>query len=693
MRRTILAAVLLTLTPLAHAAKLGPARRVGPTGNGSAPASLGTILPFGDGHIAFTSQPMPDQPSRSKIVATPIDRSGVVQYDKARTLVTGVTSTPFAAATDDGYVLGWTVQQEIFTIAVTPSLTLRSGHANALGVTNGSIGFACNGSRCLMVIADGTSASTAVLVLDATGAQQSRISGPASAVASSLAAVKGGYAIVGRGVTWLDINGNVTSEVPVSSVGFFPSLVAHPDGVLLVSSSWYYTRISIVSPGRGVLKTADFMQPQGQEIGEASVAGDGTNYLLAVSETASQVHGGWLDPHGIGGFLLDRDLNTVRPWFEIAKEDYEFRPRASANGGEYLVAWHSYYDGFDRVASVTSAGAVRTPDGKAIATAPVSQEGIILGASNEAALPVWNDVKGESFAAKFTRIDRTGITPSTTPSATDISVRSVVWNGSDFALFGDINTGDINSYDAAVTGGHVDSSGELHPVLIRQHMRLMRAWWDAGAYVAVTFVSGVEHHYLRIAPDMTVLSDVLLQADISSTAGIPGRTLIASKSGTTFAITILDERGAPVASTPITPPPSTYLVAMSNGYDEFLLLAHEFANFEAPAQKVLTYAVRVSRDGKVLDDFSVPLMRSNALPLVEAFGNRWLMVSAEGAIEIPVKPIDLSGAGTVVAMARASYDRLVLMTRETVTVDGRDLQLLMLRDLVDDTPIRRRAAH
>ena len=130
-------------------------------------------------------------------------------------------------------------------------------------------------------------------------------------------------------------------------------------------------------------------------------------------------------------------------------------------------------------------------------------------------------------------------------------------------------------------------------------------------------------------------------------------------------------------------PQYSYFIAASNGSDQFLLVV------VAPTRTI--YASRFTRDGKQLDDLTTPLMSSSSGgPLVEALGDRWILVAPGGAMEFPArKPIDLSAAGTIVRMARASSDRIVLLTSETVVVDGMPLQLLMLRDLVDDPPRRR----
>ncbi|HSY48634.1 MAG TPA: hypothetical protein VLC46_07480 [Thermoanaerobaculia bacterium] len=151
-------------------------------------------------------------------------------------------------------------------------------------------------------------------------------------------------------------------------------------------------------------------------------------------------------------------------------------------------------------------------------------------------------------------------------------------------------------------------------------------------------------------------------------------------------VTMLDDRGVVISTNVYTPPKPQdgfYYTVASNGRDQFILVAASYVSGEV-------YASRFTSEGRQLDDLSVPLPNFG-VPLVEALGDRWLLVAPHAAAEFPGwKPVDLSAAGTVVKMARASLDRIVLLTSETVTIDGNPVQLLMLRDLVDDAPPRRR---
>ena len=250
MRRSIIAALLLTVASWLHAAQLGPPRRVGPIGTAPAVTLLGTVLPFGDGHVTFTSQPMPNQTTLYNIVATPIDHSGVVQYDKAKILVTGVSSAPLAAATDSGYLLCWTVQKDVFTVALSPSLEPLANHVNSLGqVIAGRL--ACNGSSCLLttalneIIPEGNSS---LITLGADGVPKNHIPllRPGYAYQSSLAPVKSGYAFAhggtssgtyAPGITWLDNDGNVIAETPLPGwLARAPAIAVHPAGALVIGS-------------------------------------------------------------------------------------------------------------------------------------------------------------------------------------------------------------------------------------------------------------------------------------------------------------------------------------------------------------------------------------------------------------------------------------------------------------------------
>jgi len=213
-------------------------------------------------------------------------------------------------------------------------------------------------------------------------------------------------------------------------------------------------------------------------------------------------------------------------------------------------------------------------------------------------------------------------------------------------------------------------------------MQTIGAWWDGAAYSVVTYPSrsSRESHHFRIAPDMTVVSDVRLGKLVTAATGVPGRTMMVSGSS----LTIVDDNDASIATAALTVPQYSSFVAASNGRDQFLLVAI--------APSGATYASRFSRAGLQLDDMTTPVTTSGA-PLVEAFGDRWLLVTPGAAMEFPSrKPVDLSAAGTIVAMARAASDRLVLMTSETVNAGGAPQQLLMLRDLYDVSPVRRRAS-
>jgi hypothetical protein len=704
-RYPIIVTALLVLAPLAYAAHLGPARRVGPVGNGAATALLGTVLPFGDGHVAFTSQPMTGSPSLYEIVATPIDRDGVVQYDKARTLVTGVSSAPLAAATSSGYLLCWTASKEVFTVALSPSLELRSSFANDLGSNLGKRGLACNGDRCLLIIAGTESGNSPYLVtpatvdrLDERGAAQSNVLLLQPHVyATSLIASSGGFTFVHggatgaitetAGVTWLDADGNVTAETAVGQAVYDPALIAHPSGVLMVAPLGTVVRTWIVSPERGVLKKADLAPSL--EVAEAAVASNGTNFLLAVSGTNSGLHGPWQDPYGISAELLNGNLEIVRPWFKIAEVSDETGPAVSYSGGSYLVSWKR--SGIiARSASVTSTGVTLVVGGRALALAPTWQWPIAFEAEADSELIVWSNVAGEPPATILTRVDRVTNSTSTLLGGS-LSWNQAVWNGSDYSFFGGLGTFN-GSAEAKLIGGKLDTTGQVQQTELGRGMSLSDVWWDGSSFVVLAFSGNSTTpitHILHVTPDMTVLSDVTLPYLTRAAAGIPGRTLTASLANGRVVVTILNDAGERVATTALAAPQpddGLYFRVISNGRDQFLLLVQQYGNGTV-------YVTRFTQDGKQLDDFS-PVMRTSSFPFVQPFGDRWLLAASGIGVEFPVwKAVDLSAAGAVVAMARASFERIVLLCSETVTVDDKPLQLLMVRDLIDDSPPRRHASH
>lgn len=702
MVRTIIAAALLTATSWLHAAQLGSARRVGPIGTAPAVSRAGSIFPFADGFIAFTSQLAPGNPSRFDIVATPIGRNGVVQYDKAQTLVRNA-SAPLAAATSTGYLLCWRSDHEVLTLSLSPSLQPRAQPMsidNDLNIT----GFACNGTRCLLTLDSSVSPyeDGSMILLDSDGAVRSRSPLPRAGYATfaSLASVNGGFAffhgpssagLYPSGITWLDTAGNVTAETALANV-YASSIVAHPSGALLIEtvggSGDAQVLARVVSPDHGIVKTAHFAVGSGYvDLVGATIGGDGTQFLIAVSRTTYMpISPSPPLPSDVGGILVTSDLQLARSWFPIAAQwGAQTSMRVSANGEEYLVAWQRS-GAYTHSSVVTSDGSVSQPDGIAIVRGPAVQEPLALAASPALALPVWTShaaelyLSAERAPAQFSRVDGAGGTADIPPLTMDIGYVHAAWNGSSFALFGSHLIDSTRPVD--VTGGTIDGAGNVTQATIGQDMQTIGAWWDGAAYGVVTDPSGPAHesHHFRVAPDMTVVSDVRLGKIVLAAAGVPGRTMMVSGSS----LTIVDDNDALLATVALNLPQYSTFVAASNGRDQFLLVAI--------APSGASYASRFSSEGDQLDDMTAPVTTSGR-PLVEAFGDRWLLVTAGAAMEYPSrKAVDLSAAGTIVAMARASSNQLVLMTSETVNVDGVPQQLLMLRDLFDGSPVRRRAS-
>jgi len=720
-RGLIVAAVLVMVAPWSQAARLGAPQRVGPVGTAPAASLLGTVLPFGDGYVEFTSQPQPGQPPLFRIIATPITHDGVVQNDKAITLVTDVFAGqmtlltgntgpgPMAAVTDSGYLLCFrSINGEAYTLPLSPSLQMYTS-ANSHGrdvfyYTH----LACNGSSCLLTYSGTPSQNVdgSIIVMGADGVERSRRSLPRAGYPfSALAPVFGGYAFFhGDGVTWLDIDGNATAETESVPNIIAPAIVAHPAGALLIDTSLDNVIACVVSPDRGVVKSARFTLGSGflsQAV--ATVGGDGAQFLIAVSKSTFPPQPISLPmPSDVGGILVTADLQITRPWFPIAEQlGVQTSMSVATNGGAFLVAWQR--DTYALSAAVTSNASVLQPDGAALVRTPASQDGVALAISTDSALALWQDEADEPIPTRLTRFDGAGSTNAFLPASATIWDHAV-WNGTGFALFG--NEPSTSKAGPAARGGPIDASGALHDALLGRDMDLIDVWWDGSAYVAATDLYSSQtrtSHLLRLAPDMTVLSDVPLPFPTMSAAGIPGRTMSVSVTlspgDPKAAVTMLDDRGVVISTTAFTPPQpqdGLYYIVSSNGRDQFILVVAAYTDGTI-------YASRFTSEGRQLDDLTVPLPKKLplllpderfAVPLVEALGDRWLVVAPHAAAEFPGwKPVDLSTAGTVVKMARASIDRIVLLTSETVWVDDLPLQLLMLRDLVDDAPPRRRAVH
>src|SRR5436305_13329914 len=123
--RLIVVLLLLTIAASVQGARVGSPRLVGPLGPPT-PAEIGALLPFGDGQVAFSIQNDWYTPSSQKIVTTPIDSLGIVQYEQARTIVYGEKSVKFAgllaAQTSSGYVVCWVAGGRVFTLPLNVQL-------------------------------------------------------------------------------------------------------------------------------------------------------------------------------------------------------------------------------------------------------------------------------------------------------------------------------------------------------------------------------------------------------------------------------------------------------------------------------------------------------------------------------------------------------------------------------------------
>ncbi|HSY48635.1 MAG TPA: hypothetical protein VLC46_07485 [Thermoanaerobaculia bacterium] len=398
MRRLIMAAVLVTVASGSSAAQLGAPQRVGPVGTAPAVALLGTVLPYGDGYVEFTSQLLPGQPTLFRIVATPIAHDGVVQYDQAKTLVTGVSPAPgpMAAVTDSGYLLCFTAFHEAYTMALSPSLQVRGTSANSLGKDLSYTHLACNGSSCLLTFIATLSqyVDGSIIVMGADGVERSRRSLARAGYPgfSALAPVSGGYAFFHgssdssnyipaenfpAGVTWLDLDGNATAETESLPNVAAPAIVAHPAGALLIDTSPQEEVFAcVVSPDRGVVKSARFTLGSGfsQAVG-ATVGGDGSQFLIAVSRTTfPPFNESPPMPSDVGGILVTGDLQVVSPWFPIAEQwGAQTSMCVATNGGEYLVGWQRTAS-YALSAAVTSDASVLQPNGAAVVRTPASQD-------------------------------------------------------------------------------------------------------------------------------------------------------------------------------------------------------------------------------------------------------------------------------------------------------------------------------
>jgi|GEM_PF-3172720 len=686
--RLIVALLLLTIASSSGAAKLGPPRRVAALGKGPAEARLGAVLPFGDGQVAFSLQREQSDPTRRDIVATPIDRLGVPQYDLARAIVSGAQSVPLAARTSDGYLLCWVFEHEIYTLALSSSLSLKSTSANAVLQENTPVDLVCNGSHCLLTTTtSGTTAgsSASILLLGSDGIPDSASPDQAVASHSSITAVNGGFAFAdGRGVIWTDSAGRITGKTTVpnpSAFNFNTLVVPCSAGVLVVASSSDAVRTWTVSQTEGVLKTASYALPKSShgntpEIPLVAASGNGTTFVVAAYTNYAGVHDGDPEPLGVSAFIINADLDLVRPWFEIEDASFLFEPvlSVSSNGPDFLMGWNG---SAGRVLRVMPDVSVEANQGLPLAIGPVGQQALGLAASPDSTLPVWRDVGQYAPPTKIERIQAAGNGLDVTPLPIDTNSVQPVWDGQTFAIFGS-----LSATPKDFIGGSIDASGSLHTSLIRHDTSLLNVWWDGSAYVAATgsWGSARDYHLLRIAPDMTVLSDIPLSASLRAAAGLPGRTLIVTDPP---AVTILDDRGSIITTFPIVAPANTetyfQINVASNGRDQFLLVT--VANGIARAS-------RLTPDGRLLDDMTMPVLQQ-ADPYStrgEAFGNRWIIFTPHVAIEYPsLQPIDLTGAGPIAAAARASSNRIVFLTTETTSVNGLLFNVLMLHDLIDDT--------
>jgi hypothetical protein len=363
----------------------------------------------------------------------------------------------------------------------------------------------------------------------------------------------------------------------------------------------------------------------------------------------------------------------------------------SPDGDDFFIGWNGETS---RVIRITPNDVF--PPGS-MAVGREGQVAVSVAASPDVALPVWHDdLLSTLFSppVKFARIDREGNTPDTTTPTMDVDVARAVWNGQTFAVFGYRYSHDGSRSD--LLGASIDASGHVRSSTIRKDMRLVNAWWDGSAYRLTTVTGYYDYHILQIGPDMTILSDLplysLFRYFVDEAVGAPGRSMILTRIYDTYGATVIDDRGSVIGKeNTFTVENGSGVITASNGRDEFLV---------AVTHDGVTRASRITAEGRMLDDLTDPVLvgeRGLLLPpptVAASFGDRWIIVSPAGAIEFPSrKRIDLTGVGTVMAMAPASSDRTVILSNDLVTSNGHMVKVLVLRDLIDDPPPRRRAAH
>jgi hypothetical protein len=280
--RLAVALLLVTIASNTRAARLGPARLVGPVGPPSE-SQLGAILPFpppwGHGQVAFTvDRGRYDGPQTLlDIAATPIDSLGVVQYAFKQEVGGVAKSIPLVAQTAEGYMGAWQTffGNGVMVAPMAPWLGPRGDKDTAVIPFSTPVDLVCSGARCLLTTRNESTSGVTVTLLRSSDGHAQPPPDQALANHSSITGVRGGFAFTnGRGVTWVDTEGHITGEtvLPFDPTITGTVITAHPAGALVITFSPSFVRAWIVSPSSGLVKTAVYAPLTGGEWEDARIS-------------------------------------------------------------------------------------------------------------------------------------------------------------------------------------------------------------------------------------------------------------------------------------------------------------------------------------------------------------------------------------------------------------------------------------
>jgi len=667
--------LLLVLAPglPARALDFGAPLRVADTARTAhAPFSVGSILPDGDGSVAFGRMSKTPANGRVDIVAVPIDAAGTPHPEKAFVIAANASPQSRVAATTTatGYLVTFRdVEGDGYVVALHPNFSVA---ASPLVVSKDEpLSLACSGAVCAGVVKD------ALLLLDPSTARL--LGRPSFPGARNLTALPNGFALsvlisfTTELIHFLDRGGSITASavLPPVAAGVEPAALApHPLGVAAFRPLG--DRITAMAIRNDTSVAISTLLPAPQAVSfsvSAAVLDARGRYTLAIHGIASLYYCTCPPNESVHVLRVSDALQPLEQPALLA-EGWVNSPVIASSGDNTIAAWVQTDMQGSRSLLIPAAGAVTAAASLPLPAVPASQTGLGIAASADRTLVLWKmPASNGGTAAYARRFDRNGSLDAE-PIALHGSSGAVATDGRDFMIGAPVRLVSVDGDDGTVRS----ASSEL---------RIMGGSiaWDGGGYVTVTLPES-GYAVTRAAADGTPLWTRAVADYPYALAAVPGRTMVLHYRDGVAGFDIFDSAGTRIASKDLDRYP---ILVASNRRDQFLFLHRDNAG--------LGSVTRVGADGTLLDPIPRPIGAFTNARAAAALGDQWVLFVDNEAIEFPrLTRTPMPQGETAVAAAIASGGRAVLLAQRDEMVDGKQVKVLLLHELADaaGTPPRRR---